>query len=135
MFWKKKPAKSVRSVNVENHIREFLFDCQIPEANEIALALGSPYLSRELIEREEQESDRRVEPVEHLFPVLEAYAVLISEGVVAAQKKDEDVADIPEAFWILTRKLLEMVSFNILVGTLSQLNEMDFIKVKDDRKH
>lgn len=135
MFWKKKPAKSVQSVNVENHIREFLFDCQIPEANEIALALGSPHISRELIEKEETESDLRVAPIEQLFPILEAYAMLISEGVIAAQKKDTEMDAVPESFWMLTRKLLEMVSLNILVGTLSQLNDMKFIEVKNVKKH
>jgi hypothetical protein len=135
VFWKKKPQKSVQSVNVENHIREFLFDCQIPEANVIALALGSPHISRELIEKEETESDRRVAPIEPLFPLLEAYATLISEGVIAAQKNDADVESVPESFWLLTRKLLEMVSLNILVGTLSQLNEMDFIEVHNVKKY
>lgn len=135
MFGKKKSKKSMEPVNVENHIREFLLDCQIPEANEIALALGSTVISDELLEKEEFESDRRIAPIVHLYPLLQSYAALVSEGIVLTQKADEETAEIPDAFWELTRKLLEMVSFNILVGTIAQLHEMELIKVKNVSKN
>jgi len=133
MFWSKKTEKDTqpKMIDVESHIRELLFDSQIPEANDIALLLGSKPISADLLEREEEESDNRVAHVEHLLPLLHSYATLISGGVIQFQKKDPEVGDIPEAFWKLTSKLLETVSFNVLVGTLSQLHNLEMIEIKN----
>lgn len=133
MKWFKKKRNTYKHpIDIDAHIRELLFDCQFPEANQIAILLGSPSISDEIIEKEEEESDRRVEPLNHLFPILDSYATLVAEGVVALQKLDPDVNDLPERFWNITTRLLKMVSFSVLVGTLSQLNEMNLIEVIDD---
>lgn len=133
-FKKKRKSHARRTIDIDSHIRELLFDCQFPEANEIAIALGSPQISDEVIEKEEEESDRRVDEIRYLFPLLESYASLVAEGVVAVQQKDPEVSEIPERFWKITRKLLTMVSFSLLVGALSQLNELELIEVHDDPK-
>ena len=136
MFWSNKKARDSRPrmIDVESHIRELLFDSQIQDANEISLLLGSKPISEELLEKEEEESDHRVAHVEHLLPLLHSYATLISDGVIQLQKKDPEVENIPETFWKLTSKLLESVSLNILIGTLSQLHNLEMIEIKDAPK-
>ena len=130
MFWsKKKEQKELRVINVESHVREFLFDSQLPDADKIATLLGSRPISAEILEKELEQSELRVERLEPLLEILRSYAALTSAGILKLQRQDEDSVELPEQFWRLTNRLLEMVSYGTLVGAISQLVELDLIKV------
>jgi hypothetical protein len=130
MFWsKKKQEPKLRVINVESHVRELLFDSQLPEADKIATLLGSQPISPEILEKEMEQSELRVERLAPLLDILHSYAALTSAGMIKLQRQDEDSTELPEQFWRLTNRLLEMVSYGTLVGAISQLVELDLIKV------
>jgi hypothetical protein len=130
MFWKKKPK--VKTIEILSHIREFLYDSQFKEADALAVILGAPIISEELMDKEFEQSDLRIEEIAHLIPIVHSYAHLLAGAMVTLEKKASETEndDHPEEFWEMMRTLLEQISMSLTIGVVSQLNQLDLIKVK-----
>lgn len=129
---KKKPRK----VNVTSRIRGYLLDSQITDPHELALALGCSPISEEVKHKEELESDKRVDKVAYLIPVLHEHAHSLADGSVLFQRQAPAAQghDIPEEIWEKTQQMIEHVSFSALLGSISQLVDMGLIKVPKEFK-
>jgi hypothetical protein len=138
MFKKKKPKyKQITNIKqIKAHLREFLFDSQVPDADELSLELGCVPLSDELLEKEEEESDRRVEVISHLMPLLYGYASLFSEAFVSTMPVPVVKNPSPETDQFLhdmiisTKHQLEDVMAHLLIGSVSQMNDLGLIQVE-----
>lgn len=132
MFWKKKKkAQAVKTIEITTHIREFLYDSQLGEAEVLAVLLGASPISDEGQDHEEAMSDNRVKKVSHLVPLIHSYAHLLSDGMIQLEKGTEEEGEsYPEEFWDMMHKLLEQISMSVTIGVLSQLTELELIKVK-----
>jgi hypothetical protein len=140
MFKKKKPkfAQITSISKVRAQVREFIMDSQVPDAMDIAEGLGCPPISEELMEKEEQESDKRVANIDFLIPLLYGYSALFSEAFVdnlASTLVDFKVPNTPEAKKLIhnlnhaTKNMMEDVMAHLLVGSVSQLVDLEFLKV------
>lgn len=131
MKWFKKPVQSadITLAEINTRIRGFLLDSQVNNAHEISLILGCASLSDELAEKEEEESEKRVEKISHLIPLLYAYSSSLATGSVEYQKSSlpENTPEIPAETWWESRKLLEQVSVAALLGSISQLVDMGLL--------
>jgi hypothetical protein len=131
MFGKKKRAD--KFIDIAAHVREFLYDTQNPEAERLAVILGAVPISEEGENHERELSDKRVSRVEHLAPLVHTYAHLLSDAVVQMEQLDVDIDGedaFPEEFWDMMRKLLEQISMSVTLGVLSQITELELIKVE-----
>lgn len=133
-FWKSK-KKRVSLGDVSNRIRGFILDSQIQNAHELSTILGCPIISDEIQEREEEESDKRLEKIAYMVPLLYAHSHLLAEGAIEYQKSTlpEELRDIPDEIWMESRKMMEQVSLSTLVGSVSQLIDMGLLDIP--RKH
>jgi hypothetical protein len=132
MFGKRKrPAQKLTLTDMSSRTRGFILDSQIQHAHEISEILGCSAISDEVAEHEEYESDKRVEKIAFLVPLLYAYAHSLSEGATEYQKANmpEEMADLSPELWKESRKMLEEFSFSILVGAVSQLIDMGLITI------
>ncbi len=132
MFRKKKPADVTLS-DVTARIRGYLYDSQVSDAEHISLILGCSAISEEVEDKEADESDYRVAQVQHLIPIMYAYAHAMAEGVVEHQREhldeDDDVdVEVPSAAWASTRKVFTQIAMNSLLGAVSQLVDMGYLK-------
>jgi len=94
-------------------------------------------LSEELVDKEEEESDARVSEVDHLIPIMYAYAHAMAEGLVSHQREhltDEEQEGIPSQAWHATQKVFTQVAMNSLLGTVSQLVDMGMLTVPRRKK-
>lgn len=134
-FWKsKKTTGDFTFAEINSRVRGFILDSQINNAHEIALLLGASASSFEVMEKEEEESEKRVERISYLTPLIFAYSHALSEGAVEFQKtnlKDqlEDFPNIPDEVWLESRKLMEQVAISALLGGISQLIDMGLLQV------
>jgi len=128
---KKKLVPNVTLADLSNRIRGFVLDSQIQDAHALSEILGCSMISDEVQEREEEESDKRVEKIAYLVPLLFAQVHLLSEGAVEYQKENlpEGLEDIPEEIWRESRKMMEQVSLSALMGSLSQLVDMGLLEI------
>lgn len=91
MFWKKKQSnpyqteKIVTEVSLPTLARWYAYDAGLEDPNDIADALGMLPTSDEGIKLEEQESDRRVDRVVPLMPLLECIADINAQAVASLQ--------------------------------------------------
>lgn len=117
--------------DVSNRMRGFILDSQVQSAHTISTLLGLPVISDEVAEREEEESDLRVDRVSYLMPLLYAHARTMAEGSVALQKGSatELVSQVPDEVWAASRHLLEEITMSVLMGSISQLVDMGLLEI------
>jgi hypothetical protein len=141
-FWQnRRPAYELSFAEISSRLRGFILDSQINNAHEIALLLGTASPSFEVMEKEEEESERRVARIGYLTPLIFAHAHALAEGAMEYQRvnlKEEhpDAPSIPDEVWVESRKLMEQVAVSALLGSIAQLVDMgllDIPKVKRKR--
>lgn len=129
---KKKPKLPDLSISeISARLRGFVLDSQIQNGHELATALGCSILSPELQEHEETESDKRVDRISYLVPLLYAFAHTLAEGTTELQRANlsEELKNVPEEIWWESRKVMEQVSLAVLMGSVSQLIDMQLLEV------
>lgn len=134
-LFKKNKKKKFTMNDVTTRIRGFVLDSQIQNGHELSTILGCPPISDDVLEREEQDSDNRIEKISYLVPLLYAHVHLLAEGAIEYQKASipEELADIPDEIWSESRKMMEQVSLSAIVGSVSQLVDMGLLEIP--RKH
>ena len=127
----KKPKTELTMAEISTRMRGFLLDSQINNAHEISLILGCAVESDELMEKEEEESEKRLDRISHLIPLLYAHAQSLSQGAVEYQRSNlpSSMGKLPDAVWWDSRKLLEQVSVAALLGAISQLVDMGLLEI------
>jgi hypothetical protein len=128
---KKNKVDPASLAEVTARLRGFLIDSQIQNAHELAVILGCSPLSDELREMEEDESDKRVDRISHLVPLLFAQAHALAESSIEYQKSHltKDIEGLTSETWWESRKILEQVAMSALLGSVSQLVDMGFLKL------
>lgn len=133
---KKKQQETFTLAEVSSRLRGFILDSQVQNAHELSVILGCSAISDEVAEREEEESDKRVEKILHLMPLLYAHAHSLADGTVEYQrmKSEGKLKDIPEELWHESRTMMTNLAVSVLVGSISQLNDMGFIEIPRRKK-
>ena len=132
----RKKAKRLNLTDLQSRLRGFILDSQIQNAHEVSLVLGCSNISDDVALKEEQESDKRVDKISSLIPLLYAYARLLSEGTTEYQRTSsaDELAGLPPELWSESKKLMEQYSFSVLVGAISQLIDMGLLTIPKDKK-
>lgn len=136
MFRRKKSTDPTSIAEVSARLRGFIMDSQVQDGHEMSVILGCSVISEELQEREEEESDKRIAKIEHLVPLLYAYAHTLSEGAVEIQRSavSSEIKDLPDSIWWESRKMMEQVSLSALLGSVSQLVDMGLLTIPKRKK-
>lgn len=126
-----KKNRDTTLTDVTNRIRGFVLDSQIDHGHELSLILGCPPISDEVQEREEEESDNRLEKISYLIPLFYAHVHLLAEGAIEYQKSNapEELIEIPDEIWSESRKMMEQVSLSAIMGSVSQLVDMGLLDI------
>jgi hypothetical protein len=134
MFRKKK--KQVMTINeVMTRVRGFLLDSQIQNPHELSILLGCTPISDEVAEKEEQESDKRMEKVSYLIPVLYAHAHSLAEASTEFERNSEETPQqIPTEVWTYNKKMLHEISMAALLGSISQLVDMGLLSIPKEKR-
>jgi hypothetical protein len=130
VFGRNKKKKSIPMHEFSERLRGFILDSQIQEAHELSVMLGCSVISEEVAEKEEQESDKRVDKISYLFPLMFQHSHVLAEGAVEYQRKVlKDSAKFPDEVWAFSRKMMEQIAVAALVGSISQLVDMGLLEV------
>lgn len=131
MKWFKRKSRDVSIAEINSRVRGFLYDSQVDNSYEISLILGCGPISPEVAEKEEEESEKRIDRISHLMPLLYAYAQALAQGSIEYQRSNlpEAFANLPDELWWDSRKLLEEVSSAAIMGAIAQLVDMGLLKI------
>lgn len=129
-MFKRKKEKSIPLDELAGRLRAFILDSQIQEAHDVSLLLGCSVISDEVSRKEDRESDKRVDRISYLFPLLYQYSHLLSEGATEFQKSvTNNGRTFPDEVWAFSRHMMEQISIAALVGSISQLVDMGLLEV------
>lgn len=135
MFKRKKKPK-LTLADMSARIRGFILDSQINDAHELSVLLGCSNLSDEVQHKEEKESDKRVEKIAYLIPLLYSHSHLIAEGSVEFQRLNisDELKGIPEEIWLESKNTMEQISISSLMGSISQLVDMGLLEIPKEHR-
>jgi hypothetical protein len=135
MFKRKKRPK-LTLADMSSRIRGFILDSQINDAHELSVLLGCSVISDEVQHKEEKESDKRVDKIAYLIPLLYSHSHLIAEGSVEFQRIniEEELKGIPEEIWLESKKTMEQIAISSLIGSISQLIDMGLLEIPKEHR-
>jgi hypothetical protein len=135
MFKRKKKPK-LNLADMSGRIRGFVLDSQINDAHELSVLLGCSVISDEVQEKEEKESDKRVEKISYLIPLLYSYSHLLAEGSVEFQRLNvvDELKGIPEEIWLESKKTMEQVAISSLLGAISQIIDLGLLEIPKEHR-
>jgi hypothetical protein len=132
---RKKLRGELTLAEISSRIRGFLLDSQIQNAHELSVIVGCSPISDDVADREDEESDNRVEKIAHLIPILYAYSHTMAEAATEYQRQNmKDTPQLPEEVWKFSRKLTEQISMSALLGAVSQLVDMGVLQATRKKK-
>lgn len=133
---KKNKLSKMSLGDISPRLRGFVLDSQIQNAHEISVLLGCSVISDEVAVREEHESDKRVEKISYLIPLIYAYSRTLAEGTAEYQKLNipEELANMPPEIWVESRKMMEQFAMSILIGSISQMIDMNLLQIPKGHK-
>lgn len=132
---RKKFRGELTLAEINNRIRGFLLDSQIQNAHELAVLAGCTPISDDVADREDEESDKRVEEIAHLIPILYAYSHTMAEAATEYQRANmKEAAKLPDEVWNFSRKLTEQISMSALLGAVSQLVDMGVLQTTTKKR-
>jgi hypothetical protein len=101
------------------------------DAHDVSVILGCGPISEEIAEKEEEESDKRLDKISHLMPMIYAHSQALAQGSIEYQRSNvpESLQSLPDELWWDSRKLLEQVSSAAIVGSISQLVDMGLLEI------
>ena len=133
LFKRKKPNLSM--ADMSSRLRGFILDSQIQHPHDLAEMLGLSAISDEVAEREEEESDIRVERIAHLIPLVYTYAHSLAEGSIELQRKAlPELQEIPDELWMISRRMMEQVALSAMLGSIAQLIDMGLLDIPKKKK-
>lgn len=127
----KKRLSDLSLPEISARMREFIMDSQIQDGHELATILGCSILSEELQIHEEQESDKRLEQISYLIPLMYSFSHILAEAATEFQRDNvsEEVKSLPSSVWHESKKILEQMSLSVLIGAVSQMVDMGLLTV------
>lgn len=124
----KEPLLSMDEVTAR--LRGFVLDSQLPHRHEISTLLGCSMISDEVAEREEEESDKRLERIGRLIPLIYAHSHTLVQGMVDHQKLHvEGASEVPPEIWESNRRAMEKIAMATTLGSISQLVDMGILEL------
>jgi hypothetical protein len=135
-MFKKKKKQKLTLADVSARIRGFMLDSQINNAHELSVLLGCSVISDEVQYKEEKESDKRVEKIAYLIPLLYSHSHLIAESSVEFQRQNvaDELKGLPDEIWLESKNLMEQISISALMGSISQLIDMGLLEIPKEHK-
>lgn len=130
-FSRRRKSGEISISELNMRLRGFLLDSQMNNAHEISVILGCGFISEEVAEKEEEESEKRVDRISHLTAFLQTYATSLAAGAVEFQRSQlsEELQDLPDEMWWESKKLMEQVSVAALLGSIAQLVDMGLLQI------
>lgn len=135
-MFRKNKKPSISLADISGRIRGFVLDSQINDAHELTVLLGCSVISDEVQEKEEKESDKRVEKIAYLIPLLYSFSHLLAEGSVEFQRINvvDELKGIPDDIWLESKKTMEQVSLSSLLGAISQLVDLGLLEIPKEHR-
>ena len=84
--------------------------------------------SEEVFDKESDESEKRIEKIEHLVPLAFAYATTLADALIKHEIAHNADKGKNPAHALLTRQMILTAAFPAIVATISQMVDLGLLK-------
>lgn len=132
-FRKRRESINMDALNAEVNfrMRGLFLDSQLKDAFALSVLAGTSFVSDEVGEREQQESDKRVERIAHLAPLIFAHTYQLAKSSIELQRTKLGSAgdDLPKEVWDNFQEATQHIAIASVVGSLSQMVDLNLLSV------
>jgi hypothetical protein len=119
------------AAEVMYRVRGLFLDSQLQDAFSLSVIAGTTAVSDEVAEMEQQDSDKRVQKIEHLIPLILTQTYSISKAMAELEKAKaigKDV-EVPDEFWELYQSRNQDMTLAAVVGCIAQMVDIGLLTV------
>jgi hypothetical protein len=128
-MWGKRRTK-IKTVDLGLSVRGLLLDAGIPNVNFFDEKLGIHAASDDVLEREYEDSELRINAISPILPLVYTYCSLLKDAATDSVMDDLAVPEEQrEQVALVINKFAMSVSLAATTGVLSQLNNLDLISI------
>lgn len=112
-------------------VRGMFLDAQLEEAFALSVLAGASYVSDEIAEREQQDSDKRVERIAHLIPLIHVQTYQISKATTELfkTKLGEEANEAPEGYWDMYFDRSQQITLACVIGSVAQMVDVGLLSL------
>jgi hypothetical protein len=135
MFWRKKKKIEVDEdalmAEIMYRIRGMFLDSQLEDAQALSVLVGASYVSPEVAEKEQRDSDARVQRIAHLLPLIAAQTYQIAEATTELFKTrmGEEGETAPEGYWEFYHDRSHAMTLAAVMGSIAQMVDLGLLSL------
>jgi hypothetical protein len=128
-MWGRRRSR-IKTVDLGASVRGLLLDSGIPNVDFFDEKLGIHAASDDVLEREYEDSEERINAISPILPLVYTYCSLLKDAATDSVLEDLAVPEEQrEQVAMVINKFAMSVSLAATTGILSQLNSLDLISV------
>lgn len=133
-FRKKKPAEldsDMLMAEIMYRMRGMFLDSQLQDAFALSVIAGASYVSDEVAEKEQQDSDKRFSRIEYLMPLIVAQCYQVAKATTELHrtKMGEASNEAPDEYWDYYFSRSHQIAIASVTGAICQLVDIGLLSL------
>lgn len=133
-FRKKKPAEldsDMLMAEIMYRMRGMFLDSQLQDAFALSVIAGASYVSDEVAEREQQDSDKRFSRIEYLMPLIVAQCYQVAKATTELHrtKMGSESNEAPDEYWDYYFSRSHQIAIASVTGAICQLVDIGLLSL------
>ena len=133
-FRKKKPAEldsDMLMAEIMYRMRGMFLDSQLQDAFALSVIAGASYVSDEVAEKEQQDSDKRFSRIEYLMPLIVAQCYQVAKATTELHRTNmgEASSEAPDEYWDYYFSRSHQIAIASVTGAICQLVDIGLLSL------
>lgn len=134
-FWKRRKPPEIDEdrlmAEIMYRIRGMFLDSQLDDAFALSVIAGASYVSEDIAEKEQEDSDARVAKIAYLLPLISAQTYQIAKATTELHKTrmGEEGTQAPEGYWDFYFERSHAIAMASVIGSLSQMVDIGLVSL------
>ena len=110
-------------------VRGMFLDSQLEEAFALSVIAGASYVSEEIANKEQEDSDKRVERIAFLLPLIATHAFQLSKATTELfkTKMQSEGEEAPEGYWEFYQDRSQAMMMACAIGSVAQMVDLGLL--------
>jgi hypothetical protein len=133
-WFKKKPSELDEDqlmAEIMYRIRGMFLDSQLEEAFALSVIAGASYVSDDIAEKEQEDSDKRVHRIAYLLPLMTAQTYQIAKATTDLHrtKMGQEGETAPEGYWDFYFDRAHQLTLASVIGSVAQMVDIGLLSL------
>jgi len=110
-------------------VRGMFLDSQLEEAFALSVIAGASYVSDDIAEKEREDSDKRVERISFLLPMITTHAFQLSKATTELLKTKMKDEEVPEDYFKFYQERSQSLMMSCAIGSIAQMVDIGLLEL------